>query len=287
LRKSIADGVDQQVSKDRHCIARTRSVMIGNFGSSAAVRRLLNCDGRHPASLCYVAQVVGGKGRLGGLVSRAKSTPATAPTAICAARPAGPRAPKMPTVPSRLFMTVNSTKSANAPARPKTITRKPVKRGQCARNHECDKQGDRGHGGVRQKHAEKIMRGPGDAIGQWNGGRRRSVGVACGAGPCLLNEIRVGGAEPNSTIATAAATNATTRRSIQSFHDCVMGESFQEETSIIADDRSIQEIGTRVSILIVALAAAICATATADVPPESVRGPPPPAAASHSDQDRL
>src|SRR5258708_33982225 len=55
-----------------------------------------------------------------------------------------------------------------------------------------------------------------------------------------------------------------------------MGESFQEETSIITDDRSIQEIGIRVSILIVAVAAAICATATADVASEPVRGPPPP-----------
>ena len=55
-----------------------------------------------------------------------------------------------------------------------------------------------------------------------------------------------------------------------------MGESFREETFIITDDRSIQEIGTRVSILIVAMAAAICATATADVAPEPVRGPTPP-----------
>ena len=46
--------------------------------------------------------------------------------------------------------------------------------------------------------------------------------------------------------------------------------------SIITDDRSIEEIGTRVSILIVVLAAAMCATATADVVPEPVRGPPPP-----------
>jgi glucose/arabinose dehydrogenase len=54
-----------------------------------------------------------------------------------------------------------------------------------------------------------------------------------------------------------------------------MGEPFQEEMSIIADDRSIQVIGTRVSILIVAVAAAICAKAMADVAREPVRGPPP------------
>ena len=62
------------------------------------------------------------------LVSRANSTPATAPTTICAASPVGPRAPKMPTVPSTLLKIVNNVKSAAAPATPKTITRKPVKR---------------------------------------------------------------------------------------------------------------------------------------------------------------
>ena len=46
--------------------------------------------------------------------------------------------------------------------------------------------------------------------------------------------------------------------------------------SIITDDRSTQEIGARVSILIVAVAAAICATAMAGVAPEPVRGLPPP-----------
>jgi glucose/arabinose dehydrogenase len=55
-----------------------------------------------------------------------------------------------------------------------------------------------------------------------------------------------------------------------------MGESFPEETSIITDDRSIQEMGTRVRILIVAVAVAIYARATAGVAPEPVRGPPPP-----------
>ena len=34
----------------------------------------------------------------------------------------------MPTVPSKFLMTVNSTKSDNPPATPKTIMRKPVKR---------------------------------------------------------------------------------------------------------------------------------------------------------------
>jgi hypothetical protein len=33
LRKRNADGVDQQVSQDQHCIARKRSIMTGNFGS--------------------------------------------------------------------------------------------------------------------------------------------------------------------------------------------------------------------------------------------------------------
>ena len=46
--------------------------------------------------------------------------------------------------------------------------------------------------------------------------------------------------------------------------------------SIITDDRSTQEIGTRVSMLIVAAAAAICATVRADVAPDPRRGPPPP-----------
>ena len=46
--------------------------------------------------------------------------------------------------------------------------------------------------------------------------------------------------------------------------------------SIITDDRSIQGTRTRVSILILAVAAAICATAAADVAPEPVRGLPPP-----------
>src|SRR5580658_6096101 len=77
-------------------------------------------------------------------------------------------------------------------------------------------------------------------------------------------------------MATAAATNATTRRSIRSFQDCFMGESLQQQMPIITDDRSIQEIGTCVSTLIVAVAAAICATAMAGVAPEPVRGPPPP-----------
>src|SRR5450432_1920517 len=45
--------------------------------------------------------------------------------------------------------------------------------------------------------------------------------------------------------------------------------------SIITDDRSIQGIGTRVSILIVAVAAAICSTAMADTAPEPLRGPAP------------
>src|SRR5258707_11356359 len=54
-----------------------------------------------------------------------------------------------------------------------------------------------------------------------------------------------------------------------------MGESCKEQVSIITDDRSTLGIGTRASILIAAMAAAICATATADVAPEPVRGPPP------------
>jgi aldose sugar dehydrogenase len=55
-----------------------------------------------------------------------------------------------------------------------------------------------------------------------------------------------------------------------------MGESYKEEMSIITDDRSRESIGTRVSILAVALAAAMGSTATADTAPEPVRGPPPP-----------
>jgi aldose sugar dehydrogenase len=55
-----------------------------------------------------------------------------------------------------------------------------------------------------------------------------------------------------------------------------MGEPVQEEVPIITDDRSIQELVTRASILLVAVAAAMCATAMADVASEPVRGSPPP-----------
>jgi aldose sugar dehydrogenase len=55
-----------------------------------------------------------------------------------------------------------------------------------------------------------------------------------------------------------------------------MGESCEKEITIITDDRSIQGIGTRMCLLIGTLAAAICATAAADVAPEPVRGTPPP-----------
>jgi aldose sugar dehydrogenase len=52
------------------------------------------------------------------------------------------------------------------------------------------------------------------------------------------------------------------------------------EMSIISDNRSIQEIGIRVSLLLVAAAAAICATSFAEVISEPERGlPPPPQAA--------
>jgi glucose/arabinose dehydrogenase len=53
-----------------------------------------------------------------------------------------------------------------------------------------------------------------------------------------------------------------------------MGESCEEEVSIIS--RSNPGIGTFVSILFVAMAAALCATATANSAPEPLRGPPPP-----------
>jgi len=49
---------------------------------------------------------------------------------------------KRPPFLGRLFMTVNRTKIAKAPARPKRLRRKPVKRAS-RRNHECDKQRDR------------------------------------------------------------------------------------------------------------------------------------------------
>jgi glucose/arabinose dehydrogenase len=65
-------------------------------------------------------------------------------------------------------------------------------------------------------------------------------------------------------------------RSTHDFHGCVMIESCKEEVSIITDDRSNQGIGRKASILSIALSAAICATAMADVAPEPVRGPPPP-----------
>jgi glucose/arabinose dehydrogenase len=55
-----------------------------------------------------------------------------------------------------------------------------------------------------------------------------------------------------------------------------MGESCEEEVSIITDDGSNQGIGTRASILVVAMTAAICATAMAEVAPEPLRGLPPP-----------
>ena len=53
-----------------------------------------------------------------------------------------------------------------------------------------------------------------------------------------------------------------------------MGESCQEEVSIIS--RSFGRIGTFVSILIVATAVAFCTTATADTALEPARGAPPP-----------
>jgi len=53
-----------------------------------------------------------------------------------------------------------------------------------------------------------------------------------------------------------------------------MGRSIAEEISIIADDRSDQKIGKRVSILIAAVAVAICADAIAKAG-EPVRGIPP------------
>jgi aldose sugar dehydrogenase len=55
-----------------------------------------------------------------------------------------------------------------------------------------------------------------------------------------------------------------------------MGESCKEEVLIITDERFNQGSGTRASVLIVAMAAAVFTTATADVAPEPVRGIPPP-----------
>jgi glucose/arabinose dehydrogenase len=55
-----------------------------------------------------------------------------------------------------------------------------------------------------------------------------------------------------------------------------MGESCEKEITIITDDRSILGIGTCMCLLIGTLAAAMCATAAADVAPEPVRGTPPP-----------
>jgi glucose/arabinose dehydrogenase len=55
-----------------------------------------------------------------------------------------------------------------------------------------------------------------------------------------------------------------------------MGESCKKEVSIITDEGPNQGIGTRASILIVAMTLAICATSTADTAPEPGRGLPPP-----------
>jgi glucose/arabinose dehydrogenase len=55
-----------------------------------------------------------------------------------------------------------------------------------------------------------------------------------------------------------------------------MGETFPEEMSIIADDRSIQQPAARASMLIRAVAVAIGASGKAAVASEPPRGPPPP-----------
>jgi glucose/arabinose dehydrogenase len=55
-----------------------------------------------------------------------------------------------------------------------------------------------------------------------------------------------------------------------------MGESCKKEASIIADDRSNQGIGTRASMVLVAIAATMCADATAGALSEPPRATPPP-----------